>query len=49
VLPRGSVCPQLRSIRKSARSASTSINSNNLNLNLAHDVLVSPGGSMRQG
>src|SRR4030095_15263905 len=35
-------CRRRRLIRKSARSALTSINSNNLNLNLAHDVLVSP-------
>jgi hypothetical protein len=41
-LPLGSVCLQQRLIRKSARSALISINSNNLNLNLAHDVLVSP-------
>jgi transcriptional regulator with GAF, ATPase, and Fis domain len=41
-LPLGSACLQRRLIRKSARSALTSINSNNLNLNLAHDVLVSP-------
>jgi hypothetical protein len=34
-LPLGSACLQRRSIRKSARSALTSINSNNLNLNLA--------------
>jgi ABC-type transporter Mla MlaB component len=32
---------QRRSIRKSGRSALTSINSNNFNLYLAHDVLVS--------
>ena len=41
-LPLGSAYLQRRLIRKSARSALTSINSNNLNLNLAHDVLVSP-------
>jgi len=41
-LPLGSACLRRRLIHKSARSALISINSNNLNLNLAHDVLVSP-------
>ena len=41
-LPLGSACLRRRLIRKSARSALTSINSNNPNLNLAHDVLFSP-------
>jgi anti-anti-sigma regulatory factor len=41
-LPLASGCLQRRLIRKSERSALRSINSNNLNLNLAHDVLFSP-------
>ena len=41
-LPLGSACLQRRLIRKSARSTLTSINSNNLNSHLAHDVLLSP-------